>query len=127
MGGEVGVRRALLLLLLPLLHPSRVQRGGCRVASALPDEASEQRIEPRAEGEAGCQVSPLGVADRNGRFEARIGFDAFPSSDDESACLVGAGPSAGPFCDIATCALRGAEGFVAELRIADIGGLDGNE
>ena len=32
-----------------------------------------------------------------------------------------------PFGDVAARALRRAESFVAELRVADAGGLDGNE
>ncbi len=94
---------------------------------ALPDETGEQSIEASGQREARRHVILLSVANRRGRLKGRVRFDTFSAGDGERACLVGPREPPGPFRDVAARALRSAESFVAELRVLDADGLDGNE
>jgi len=55
------------------------------------------------------------------------GLESFTTRDGERAGLVRAGEAAGALGDVEDGALGGAKRFITELRIADVGGLDGEQ
>jgi hypothetical protein len=91
------------------------------------EEAGEQGVEPLSDGKAALRISGLGVTDESCSFKGGEGFQALTAGDGEGAALVGAADAACAFRDVEDRALRGAERFVAELRVADVGGLDGEQ
>ena len=72
-------------------------------------------------------MSRLGVTDEGGGFEGCEGLEAFTTRDREGTVLVGPAHSSGTFRDIEDRALRGPKGFVPQLRVADVRGLDGEQ
>ena len=69
-------------------------------------------------------VGGVGVPCECGDLKGGEGLDAFAAGDGEGPGLVGAGEAPCAFGDVAADALGGAERLVAELRIADLSGLD---
>jgi hypothetical protein len=60
-------------------------------------------------------------------FDGRAGFGGFPASDDVGASPIRPRGARGAFCDVEASALRCAKGFVLQLAVGDVGGLDGPE
>jgi len=108
-----------------------VRNGGSAPAStsaqASPEEAGDQGVEALGDGQAGVHVGRLGVTDEAGGFERCEGLEAFSSRDGEGAVLVSAADTTGAFRDVEDRALRGTEGFVPQLRVTNVRGLDGEQ
>jgi len=79
------------------------------------------------DGKAPFYVGGVGIAEERGGLEGSERFEAFAASDGEGASLVGASDAACALCDVEHGAFGCAEGLVAELRVTDLGGLDGEQ
>ena len=92
-----------------------------------PDESGEERDEPIGDGDAALGRDGIGISAERCDLHRCNGLDRFSARYGESASLVCAGDAPGAFGGVEAGALGGACSFVAELGIADVGGLDGEQ